>query len=143
MQMNIIEALHGYVSRYGPLQDGRINVDFLPGDAGSYSLDVAPCREWVKRYVDGSGVKQFLFNLCSREAMDETIRQQLDNLGFYEGFSRWLDRQTAADDLPALGQSRTARAVEAVRSGYAFLQGGNTAKYQIQCRLTYFQDKER
>ena len=84
--MSIIETLHDYINQYEPLQDDRINVDFLPADAGSYSLDVVPCKEWVRRYIDGSGEKQFLFNLCSREAMDETLRRQMDNLGFYEDF---------------------------------------------------------
>lgn len=141
--MSIIETLHDYIKQYEPLQDDRINVDFLPADAGSYSLDVVPCKEWVRRYIDGSGEKQFLFNLCSREAMDETLRRQMDNLGFYEDFACWLDRQTMAGALPDLGDGRKARRLECTSSGYVFLQGTNTAKYQIQCKLTYFQDKER
>ena len=79
--MSIIEILHDYIGGYEPLQDDRLNVDFLPADAGSYSLDAVPCKEWVRRYIDGSGEKQFLFNLCSREAMDETLRRQMDSLG--------------------------------------------------------------
>lgn len=141
--MSIIETLHGYINQYEPLQDDRINVDFLPADAGSYSLDAVPCKEWVRRYIDGSGEKQFLFNLCSREAMDETLRRQMDNLGFYEDFARWLDRQTMAGVLPDLGEGRRVRRLECTSSGYVFLQDTNTAKYQIQCKLTYFQDKER
>lgn len=141
--MSIIEILHDYLGSYEPLQDDRLNVDFLPADADSYSLDVVPCKEWVRRYIDGSGEKQFLFNLCSREAMDETLRRQMDNIGFYEDFSCWLDRQTMAGTLPDLGEGRTARRLEATSSGYVFLQDTNTAKYQIQCKLTYFQDKER
>ena len=141
--MSIIEILHDYIGGYEPLQDDRLDVDFLPADAGSYSLDAVPCKEWVRRYIDGSGEKQFLFNLCSREAMDETLRRQIDNLGFYEDFARWLDRQTMAGVLPDLGEGRKARRLECTSSGYVFLQGTNTAKYQIQCKLTYFQDKER
>lgn len=141
--MSIIEILHDYIGGYEPLQDDRLNVDFLPADAGSYSLDAVPCKEWVRRYIDGSGEKQFLFNLCSREAMDETLRRQMDSLGFYEDFSYWLDRQTMAGALPDLGEGRKARRLECTSSGYVFLQGTNTAKYQIQCKLTYFQDKER
>lgn len=141
--MSIIEILHDYIGGYEPLQDDRLNVDFLPADAGSYSLDAVPCKEWVRRYIDGSGEKQFLFNLCSREAMDETLRRQMDSLGFYEDFSCWLDRQTMAGALPDLGEGRKARRLECTSSGYVFLQGANTAKYQIQCKLTYFQDKER
>lgn len=139
--MTIIESLHDYINRYEPLQDDRIHVDFLPEDAGSYSLDVVPCKEWVKQYLGGGGVKQFLFSLSSREVLDETLRQQMDNIGFYEDFSGWLYQQTMVGDLPDLGEGRTARTLEALSSGYVFQQGANTAKYQIQCRLTYTQEK--
>lgn len=141
--MSIIEGLHTYINSYEPLRDNRIHVDFLPGDAGSYSLDAVPCQEWVKTYVDGSGVKQFLFNLCSREALDATLRAQMEHLGFYEDFSAWLRAQTLKGELPDLGAGRRAQKLETVSSGYVFLQGDNTAKYQIQCKLTYFADKER
>lgn len=140
--MSITEAVRQFVRTYPPLTDNRIYVDCLPDEVGSYSIGVTPCKEWVKRYVDGSGTKQFLFVLTSREAFGEQVRQQLDNLGFYEDFSHWLDRQTAARTLPELGPGRTPLAVEATTSGYAFIPGTETARYQIQCRLTYTQEKE-
>lgn len=140
--MSIAESVRQFVRTYPKLADNRLNVDFLPAKEGSYSIGVVPCKEWVKRYVDGSGVKQFLFVLASREAFGEEIRQQLDNLGFYEGFSRWLDQKTMAHELPALGKGQTPLAVEATTSGYAFIPGTDSARYQIQCRLTYTQEKE-
>lgn len=140
--MSIIEALHTFVNGYEPLQNNRINVDFLPEKAKEYSLEAVPCTEWVRAYVDGSGIKQFLFNLCSRELLDETLRTQMDNLGFYEAFSEWLRRQTLAGRLPDLGSGRRAARLEATSSGYVFDQGANTARYQIQCKLTYYQEKE-
>lgn len=140
--MSITDAVRQFVRTYPPLAGERLNVDFLPAKEGSYSIGVVPCKEWVKRYVDGSGVKQFLFVLSSREAFGEELRQQLDNLGFYEGFSRWLDQKTAARELPALGNGRAPLTAEATTSGYAFIPGTDTARYQIQCRLTYTQEKE-
>lgn len=141
--MSITEAVRQFVRTYPPLADNRLNVDFLPDKEGSYSIGVVPCKEWVKRYVDGSGTKQFLFVLASREAFGEEIRQQLDNLGFYEGFSGWLDRKTMARDLPELGDGRTPLSIEATTSGYAFIPDTDTARYQIQCRFTYTQEKEQ
>lgn len=141
--MSIIEALQRWLNNYEPLKDQRLNVDFLPADAGSYSLDVVPCKEWVKHYIDGSGERQFLFNLSSREAFDDTLCRQMENVGFYEAFSEWLEGQTKNGILPLLGDGKTARKVEAVTSGYPFVQGTNTAKYQIQCKLTYFQERKR
>lgn len=140
--MSIIEVLHGYLNTYPPLAEDRIQVDFLGAEAGAYSLEVTPCAEWVRRYVDGSGVKQFQFLLASREPFDESIRRQLDNIRFYEEFTAWLDAQSKNGTLPELGAGRTAVSLETVSSGYAFQQGDRTARYQMQCRLTYLQEKE-
>lgn len=140
--MNIIEAVRQFVRTYPPLAGERLNVDFLPAKEGSYSIGVTPCNEWVKQYVDGSGIKQFLFALTSREAFGEEVRQQLDNLGFYEDFSDWLDRQTMARALPNLGPGRTPLELKATTSGYAFIPDTKTARYQIQCRMIYIQEKE-
>lgn len=140
--MTIIEALHDYINQYAPLQNDRINIDILPTDAGSYSINVVPCKEWVKRYIDGSGVKQFMFNLSSRNIFDETLRNQMDNIGFYEDFSAWLDKQTMDGNLPVLGEERTADSIAAVSSAYVFSQDEKTAQYQIQCRLQYLQDNK-
>lgn len=141
--MSIIETLHNFLNTYPPLAEDRINVDFLGADAGEYSLETVPCSEWVRRYVDGSGVKQFQFIIASRNQFDDTIRRQLDNISFYENFSAWLEKQTTSRALPDLGVNRNAIKLETVSSGYAFQQGENTARYQMQCKLTYLQEKEQ
>lgn len=140
--MTIIEAVREYIKSYPPLSGGRLNVDFLPEEAQNYSVDVVPCKEWVKQYVDGSGVKQFLFVLSSREFYGEHIRQQIDNLEFYEKFQLWLEQQTKKRGLPQLEDGRMSQKIEVLTSGYVFMPGIETARYQIQCRLEYFQGSD-
>lgn len=137
--MNLMESVRAFVRTYPPLAGNKINVDFLPENARSYSLDAVPTKEVVKTYLDGSSVRQFLFVLASREYYGAEVLQQLDNLGFYEAFSAWLDSRTMARNLPDLGEGRTAQKIEAVTSAYAFGPGEKAARYQIQCRLQYFQ----
>ena len=99
-----------------------------------------PCREEIKRYLDGSSLRQFLFTMSSREFKGEDIQQNTDNLAFYEAFAGWVLQQDRSGNLPALGDGRTSRKIEVTTSGYPFLvdeQG--TARYQIQLRLEYFQ----
>lgn len=139
--MSMIEAVHDFINTYAPLAQDRIDVDFLPAEAGGYSLETTPCAEWVKRYVDGSGLRQFQFVLASREFFDETIRTQLEHIGFYENFSVWLDEQTLQKHFPELPDGCTAVKIQAVSCGYAMEQGANTARYQIQCKLLYRQER--
>lgn len=142
--MTIIEALRGWLRTYEPLSTGRLAVDFLPKEAQTYSVDSVPCKEEVKRYLDGSSLRQFLFTLSSREFKGEDIQQNTDNLAFYEGFSAWVARQDRARRLPDLGEGRKARKIEVSTSGYPFqVDEHGTARYQIQLRLEYFEKGAR
>lgn len=139
---NIMEQVRKFIRTYPPLSNEKINVDFLPADARSYAIEVVPAQEVIRSYVDGSSVRQFLFVLASREFYGEKIRQQLDNLGFYQDFSRWLEAQTRAGNLPDLGDGREAISMEATTPSYAFQVDTDKARYQIQCRLEYLQRSE-
>lgn len=142
--MTIVEALRSWLRGYEPLSAGRLAVDFLPKHAQAYSVDSVPCKEEVKRYLDGSSLRQFLFVLSSREFKGEDIRQNIDDLAFYEGFSAWVLRQDLARSFPDLGEGRRARKVEVTSSGYPFqVDEKGTARYQIQLRLEYFQEGAR
>lgn len=137
--MTLIEAVRQYLLTCPLLTEGRLNVDFLPPETTGYSVDVVPTKEIVRRYMDGSSVRQFLFVLATRTYYGEFIRQQIDNLGFFEDFSVWLEKQNRVRRLPDLGNGRKALRLEVLTSGYAFAPGAETARYQIQCKLTYFQ----
>lgn len=140
--MTIIESVKIYLNQYAPLAGCRLHVDFLPAKQRSYSIEPVPCQPVIRRYADGSAVRQFLFVLASREAFGEELRQQINNLAFYETFADWLEEKNEKEELPALDGGRQPRSIEAVTSGYAFVPGTSTARYQIQCRLTYWQPKK-
>lgn len=142
--MTIMEALRVWLRSYEPLSTGRLAIDFLPKQARTYSVDSVPCKEEVKRYLDGSSLRQFLFTLSSREFKGEDIGQNADNLAFYEAFSAWVLRQNQLRNLPRLPEGRTARKIEVTTSGYPFqVDEQGTARYQIQLRLEYFQKGTR
>lgn len=139
--MTNIEAVREWLRTYPPLSTGRLGVDFLPEDAQAYSVDSVPGPEIVKRYLDGSAVKQFSFVLASTEFYGNQIAQNTDNLVWYESFSEWVRNQNRRPkNLPVLSSERTAQKVEVTTSGYPFLtsQDGR-ARYQIQLKMTYLE----
>lgn len=141
--MTIIEAVRKYLQTCPVLSDGKLNVDFLPQDAAAYSVDVVPVNPIMKKYLDGSSIRQFLFVFATRAYYGEHIRQQLDNLCLFENFEDWIDRQNACKNFPELGEQKQAKKIEVTTSGYVFEQETETARYQIQCRLTYYQKGTR
>ena len=65
--MSMISAVRSWLKTCPLLSGERLNVDFLPPETGSYSVDVSPAAAIVKKYLDGSSVRQFLFSLRTRE----------------------------------------------------------------------------
>ena len=143
--MTIVEAVRAWLKTCPALEGERLNVDFLPTDAQTYAVEVVPCRETVKQYIDGSKIKRFLFVLASREVVSADIAQNTGNLAFYEDFAEWVERQNRRPKhLPDLGEGRTVRKIEVTTSGYLdYTDDHETARYQIQMELTYTQRGER
>lgn len=142
--MTIIDGVRAWLKTYAGLTDGRLSVDFLPEEAKSYSVDTVPTTEIVKRYLDGSSIRQYLFCVSSREFYSDDIAQNVDNQAFYEGLSSWLESKSKRRQFPDIGTGRTVRTIEISSTAYPFIVDDHgTARYQLQLRLTYFQKGDR
>lgn len=136
--ISIMESVRAYLQTCPLLANGRINVDFLAPEEGGYSINASPAKPIIQSYVNGSSKRQFVFVLASSEYYGEDIRQQLDNLNFYQRFAEWVENAA----LPALESGKQAIAVETLSSGYVFLTEANAARYQIECRIIYYQRRD-
>ena len=141
--MSMIEAVRKYLEQCPVFHGGKLNVDWLPQDATTYSVDVVPAAPVIKKYLDGSSKRQFLFCLATRAYYGEHIRQQMDNLCLFEQFSEWIDQQNRNHVYPDFGIDKRAQKLEITTSGYIFAPDTDTARYQVQCKLFYFQKGER
>lgn len=142
--MTIIDGVRAWLKTYEGLADGRLSVDFLPEETKSYSVDTVPTTEIVKRYLDGSSIRQFLFCVSSREFYSDNIAQNVDNQAFYEGLAAWLERKSKLRQFPNIGTGRTVRSIEISSTAYPFVVDEHgTARYQLQLKLTYFQKGDR
>lgn len=121
--------------------DKQIHVDYLGVEEVEYTIDSVPVEPILKKYADGGALKQFVFVFGSREYYGSDVLQNMDNSGFYERFSSWLEEQSNSGVLPELSGSKVARKIEATTQGYLFDSSEAMARYQIQCRLTYYEDK--
>lgn len=119
----------------------KINVDFLGTDPQEYTIDGQVFDPVVKKYVDGGALKQYVFAFGSREYYGADTIQNIENSGFYERFSNWIEEQNDIGNLPILTGNKEAKSIEVLTSGYLFDSSEDNARYQIQMRLTYYEDK--
>lgn len=136
--MSIIKSLQTYLKTCPYLADGAgVMIDHV--DTGlSYSIIPAPGGRIAAHYLNGSNLREYIFAFqISTSTADDYER--LKNAGFNETFADWLEAQTLAGNLPALGANQKAESIEA-ENGFLFERGkSSTGIYQIMCKLTYKQ----
>jgi len=124
------------------LKDGVLNVDYLGEHGIEYSIDPLQSDPIIKQYTDGSSLRQYQFAFTSLEWLDQGMAQNMDNSGFYEKFQDWIEAQNRIRNFPTLDNPiKTPQKIEAMTSGYLFDTTGENARYQIQCRLIYRQER--
>lgn len=67
--------------------------------------------------------------------------ENIANSGFYDDFADWIERNNWQGIFPDLGDYRTPYRIDIASSGYAYDTGDDTARYQIQLKLMYYQDR--
>lgn len=137
----IIKALMEYISTCPYLYEFNkgINVDYLDDDSTTYSIEEVPCTPILKKYLDGSSKRQYDFIFASRESYGADVFQNIDNSGFYEDFSNWIEQESTLGNLPKLEADKEAIEIKVSTTGYAFQTDDNSARYQIQLKLIYLQ----
>lgn len=139
--MAIIQAIRDYIATCPLLSDGAIlGVDQLGESGVAYTVDTTPCTPIVQSYTDGGTKRQFQFVFGSREKYGTKVLENIENSNFYDEFADWIERNNWNGVFPDLGDYRTPYRVEITSSGYVFDAGDDTARYQIQLNLYYYQD---
>lgn len=137
--MKIIEAIREYISKLDCLQEfeNAINVNYLDSETDSFSIEEVPSQSIIKKYVDGSSIRQFQFTFCSREPYGSEVIQNIDNSTFYEDFANEIEDKNNKGILPLL-EDVEVRSLEVTSSAYAVSVTEDTAMYQINLNLKYF-----
>lgn len=140
MADTIIKAIEEYFLECPILKDGCMRVDFLGPNPVEYVIEPLPGNPILKRYVDGSSVRRYLFAFGSREFYSQQRLQNIENSGFYEQFAEWIERMNAEKNLPKLPEGMRPQVLYAMSTGYLFDGSMSNARYQIQLALEYFKE---
>lgn len=138
--MAIIESIRNYIMKCPILEELKeVNVDFLPENPDTYSIEQTPSEPVVKRYMDGTTDRQITFVFACRMFYSDELINNINNSGFFEKFQDWLFDNSEEGILPELDEGLIPEKIEAISSGYLYDISGDlsNARYQIQCRLLY------
>lgn len=138
--MSIIESIRDYLLKCPYLNElAKVNVDFLPEDPMTYSIEQTPSEPVIKKYLDGTTDRQITFVFACRMFYSDELINNINNSGFFEKFQDWLFDNSEEGILPKLEDGMIPDRIEAISSGYLYDISGDltNARYQVQCRLLY------
>lgn len=135
----MIEKLKDYFKQYVTLAEEFKNIlaDFLGEEATDYVIEPVPLDPIEKQYTDGSYLGQLTFNFGSREYYDNSDKQNIENLDFYEKFLNEIEYNNLHHILPEI---EGIQSIKCLSNGTIQDIQKGTAKYIIQMKITYFKD---
>lgn len=140
---SIAKALHTYLLTCPLLGDHPLGVDWLPDKSVAFSIHTTPASQIIQRYYSGSSLRQYEFVLRSVADYGADILQNLANSTLYEQLAAWFEEQTRKRNFPDLGSGRTVQSIEAQSTGYLMTAAPDVGRYQIQCRMIYYEKGTR
>ncbi len=140
MVKSIMEGLAAYFLDCPLLKDGVFRVNALGSGPVEYALETGITSPVLKRYVDGSSIRQYQFNFNSREAYSMDRIMAIQNESFYEEFCNWVEEQSRRGNLPEMPSGCKAQALSVLAPGFMLDATMENAFYQVQLQLKYFKE---
>lgn len=114
--------------------------DYMGSDSTEYAVISVPStfryRENIlgKRVLRETQEQNFIF--AAKVPFSKDVRQNLDNLGFFQDVSNWISAKNKALDFPEW-DGGVITAIECTNTGAPVQTGTNEARYQFQIKVTY------
>lgn len=115
-------------------EECRVNVDFLGENPTEFAIIPIAVNPILKKYIDGSSLRQYQFQLISCNYYGADIMQNMANSKFYEEL---YDKIESNNDDGILPDIKGIESIECLNNGAILDVTTNTARYSIQMKITY------
>ena len=136
----IIDAVREYIKTCPSLSGKKVNINCLGTKNHSFTIDNVASDAVIKKYCDGSELKQAVFTLGVRDRYDETLGENLYVITLLEKIEDWIYKQNIIKNLPILeSDDITARSIEVTKSGHLHDTSMGSGRWQLEFRIVYKQ----
>lgn len=136
----MINSIKAFIKTCPTLADVDVNINYLDENTGSSAIENVSSDPIIKNYTDGGALRQFLFTVALRQEYGQDTAANTAATVKLEQLSDWIYEQDRLGILPDLDGNKNSVSLEVVKTGWVDEKMSDTAKYQLQCRLVYYQD---
>ncbi len=139
--LNNVDQLRKWFRTCPALSDqNRFRVDYLSESPTEYAIYASPSTITYHENVLGEEIPDDIqtlnFIFASKESYGADVQTNLANLGFYDAVVMWVIEQNALRNFPEISGGRV-KSIVPTLTAFPVEIGSDTAKYQIQLRMTY------
>lgn len=140
-QINNIEQLRRWFLGCGAIERTNVfNVDYTGENPTQYAIYSMPSTIAYHENVLGEevpdAVQQINYTFAAKEDYGRDIRQNMENLGWFQDVCEWILTQNSNRNFPQIREGKVQSIVPTL-TAYPAEVGSDAAKYQIQIRITY------
>lgn len=108
-----------------------------------YTPETAGKDEWIKRYVDGGGIKQYCFVVSQFAPLvcQSNTPANIVTLGIFERVVEWVEEQAREGAFPVFPDDCSIQRIEATPATIA-AQDESGVKLQFTVRIEYYKETE-
>ena len=137
----MIEEIRKYLINNKIIDDKyRINVDFLGENPTEFAIIPIMVNPIIKKYINGSSLRQFQFQLISCNYYGADVLQNMANSEFYEKLFSLIEENNNKKIFPSISGIES---IECLDNGAILDATTNTARYSIQMKITYLKQGEK
>lgn len=140
-EINNTDCLRTWLRGCPALAVGKyFGADYIGEKATEYAVFSVPSTKHYKENIIGQRylltVQEQNFIFASKVPYGSDVRQNLENLQFFQNVADWIMQKNAAKEFPEWSDG-TITAIEVTNTGAPVQTGTDSARYQFQIKVTY------
>ena len=140
-EINNTERLRTWLRQCPAIAKGKyFGADYIGEKSTEYAVFSVPSTKRYRenilgnRYLLPTQEQNFVF--AAKVPYGSDVKQNLDNLGFFQTVADWISQMNADRDFPEWADG-TIVAIETSTTGAPVQTGSDSARYQFQIKVTY------
>lgn len=139
--LNNTNSLRTWLRACPAIASGKyFGADYIGEKATEYAVFSVPSTMEYRENILGKRVlkekQEQLFLFAAKVPYGSDVKQNLDNLGFFQEVTAWLAQMNAAQDFPEWADG-SITSIEASSTGAPVQTGSDAARYQFQIKVNY------
>lgn len=140
-EINNTEMLRAWLRNCPAVAKSKyFGADYIGEKATEYAVFSVPSTKRYRENILGERVllptQEQNFMFAAKVPYGSDVKQNLDNLAFFQEVSKWIAQMSEAHDFPEWADGQIT-AIEATNTGAPVQTGSDSARYQFQIKVTY------